>query len=141
MNTPNRHLHKIHALVVYRKSLWNAQGCQHLTSLTKNEGWWLPLNFAFPVYNVKILHMHCAKIPTSSLLDESHWLGLYLFIRQCEQRRHHIIVSQYFPSICIFQSSQYACTISHVEGIHQQKPMIEMETQSVSPFCFWGHVK
>ena len=109
--TLNRHLHRIRALVVYRKSVWNAQGCQALITLTQNEVWRLPFNLAFSVYTVKILHVLFVKKPTSSLFDTSPLLALELFIEQCQQWIRCIIVLQHFPSMLVSKRSNCVCRI------------------------------
>ena len=55
-NNLNRHLHKTYPIVVYGKSLWNAQGCQHFTTQTKNEAWRLH----FQPYFLSLQHQNSA---------------------------------------------------------------------------------
>ena len=136
--TLNRHLHKICALVDYSKSVWNGQGCQALTTL------WLRMmhggslsTFAFSVYNVKILHVLFAKMPTSSLFDTSRLLRVKLFVGQCQQWIRCVIV--YNISIaCLYLREATVHAVSNVDGISQQAWQIEMEPQTVWPLWLGG---
>ena len=111
--TLNRHLHKICALVDYSKSVWNGQGCQALTTL------WLGMMrggslsaFAFSVYNVKILHVLFAKMPTSSLFDTGHLLGLKIVhVGQCQQWIPCVIVYNISLACLYLRASNCACCI------------------------------
>ena len=67
--------------------------------------------FAFSVYNVKILQVLFAKIPTSSLFDTSRLLRVKLFVGQCQQWLCCVIVLQHFPSMPVFKRSNCACRI------------------------------
>ena len=138
--TLNKHMHKIRALLVSKKSVWNAQGCQALTTLTNNEAWCLPLNLAFSEYNVKFLHLLFATIQTSSLFDTSHLLGLDLFVRQCQQWIRCIIVLQHFPSMPAFKRSNCVCRIQC--GWHPSASMRDWDgtADCLAPLV-WGHVK